>query len=81
LLHLNARADAGDWSIKHGHDVCEQIEQEIVMTLPKLTVFTHLEPIEDSASMSDQQLDRLLPPNQDLHDPPYKDTITNTLQQ
>ena len=49
----------GKWSIHRGHELCEQIEKDIISRLPKITVFTHLEPIEDPVSMDDQELDRL----------------------
>lgn len=48
----------GGWSIKRGHDLCEQIEHALIAQLPKLTVFTHLEPVEDPVSLDDQTLDR-----------------------
>ncbi len=48
----------GSWSIKRGHDLCEQIEHTLIAQLPKLTVFTHLEPVEDPVSLDDQTLDR-----------------------
>jgi divalent metal cation (Fe/Co/Zn/Cd) transporter len=48
----------GDWTVKHGHDLAEQIEQQIRDTLSKSTVFTHLEPKEDIASYADQDLER-----------------------
>ncbi len=49
----------GGWSIKSGHDMCEQIEATIIEKLPMTTVFTHMEPIEDPVSLEDQELDRL----------------------
>jgi divalent metal cation (Fe/Co/Zn/Cd) transporter len=48
----------GLWSIRRGHDICEHIEREIHQQLPMITVFTHLEPIEDPSSQEDQELDR-----------------------
>ncbi len=54
----------GAWTIQHGHDLAEQIEQQISAALPKSTVFTHLEPIEDAASYDDQNLERLTPVEQ-----------------
>jgi cation diffusion facilitator family transporter len=48
----------GGWSVQRGHMLCERIEREIVAALPGSTVFTHLEPLEDSASWADQTLDR-----------------------
>ena len=49
----------GDWTIHRGHELAEQIEQQIRAALPKSTVFTHLEPKEDAASYDDQGLERL----------------------
>jgi cation diffusion facilitator family transporter len=52
----------GDWSVQHGHDLLEQIEDDVRQTVPDSTVFTHLEPIEDPASFQDEGLERLPPP-------------------
>ena len=54
----------GDWTVQHGHDLAEQIEQQIRAALPKTTVFTHLEPKEDAVSYEDQELERLSPSEQ-----------------
>lgn len=48
----------GDWSVQKGHALCERIERDIIAMLPKSTVFTHLESIEDPLSWGDQGLDR-----------------------
>jgi cation diffusion facilitator family transporter len=50
----------GTWNIHQGHDFSEKIENEIRMLFPDspTTVFTHLEPIEDPASMLDISIDR-----------------------
>lgn len=48
----------GSWTVKQGHDLCEEIELAIVRSMPGTYVFTHLEPIEDPISWKDQQLDR-----------------------
>lgn len=48
----------GGWNVKHGHDVCEEIELAISNTLPDTNVTTHLEPLEDPAAWADQELDR-----------------------
>jgi cation diffusion facilitator family transporter len=48
----------GEWTVQHGHSLCEQIEHDLIEVLPKTTVFTHLEPLEDPASWADQGLDR-----------------------
>lgn len=48
----------GEWSVQRGHDLLEQIEARLREALPHVSVFTHLEPIEDPASFLDQHLDR-----------------------
>jgi divalent metal cation (Fe/Co/Zn/Cd) transporter len=50
----------GDWTVKQGHDLCEEIELAIGRSIPGTYVFTHLEPLEDPASWEDQQLDRFI---------------------
>ena len=44
----------GTWSVKQAHELAEQIESEIQVKLPKVMVFTHVEPIEDPASWQDR---------------------------
>jgi divalent metal cation (Fe/Co/Zn/Cd) transporter len=46
------------WSVQRGHDLAEQVEARLRQTLRYATVFTHLEPLEDSASFADIELDR-----------------------
>ena len=48
----------GDWSVKRGHDLCEELEQSLMHALPGAHVMTHLEPIEDPVSWKDASLDR-----------------------
>ena len=48
----------GEWTIQRGHDLCEQVEQEIVDALPGTNVITHMEPLEDPKSWTDLELDR-----------------------
>lgn len=48
----------GEWSVQRGHDLLEQIEDEIRAAVPNGTVFTHLEPLEDPVSWQDVRLDR-----------------------
>lgn len=48
----------GDWSVQRGHDLAERVEQELRAALGNVTVFTHLEPLEDPASFADTGLDR-----------------------
>lgn len=46
----------GDWTVQRGHHLLEQIEADLHKELPNLTVFTHLESIEDPASWDDEPL-------------------------
>lgn len=48
----------GGWTVTHGHDLLEKIENEVRAAVPNVTVFTHLEPIEDPKSFHDIKLDR-----------------------
>jgi cation diffusion facilitator family transporter len=49
----------GQWTVQEGHDTAEKIEKDIrdLFDAP-VTVFTHLEPIEDPVSMHDIGIDR-----------------------
>lgn len=48
----------GEWSVQQGHDWLERIEHDIRLAVPGAHVMTHLEPIEDPLSLSDEGLDR-----------------------
>jgi cation diffusion facilitator family transporter len=48
----------GEWTVQKGHDLLEQIEENIRAAIPNSTVFTHLEPIEDPLSWQDTELSR-----------------------
>jgi cation diffusion facilitator family transporter len=50
----------GHWTVQYGHDWAERIEHDIHKALPFTHITTHVEPIEDPASMNDQGLDRSL---------------------
>ncbi|WP_242340463.1 MULTISPECIES: cation diffusion facilitator family transporter [unclassified Anaeromyxobacter] len=52
----------GAWTVQRGHALLEEIERDLRAAIPNLTVTTHLEPIEDSVSFEDQELDRSAPP-------------------
>ena len=52
----------GQWTVQIGHDWAERIETDICKALPHTHVTTHLEPMEDPASMNDQDLDRIPQP-------------------
>lgn len=48
----------GAWTVHRGHDLLEDLERELRARLRRLTVLTHLEPIEDKSSWDDTGLDR-----------------------
>ena len=48
----------GEWTIQRGHELVERLEKDIRDALPRTTVLTHLEPIDDPASHEDITLDR-----------------------
>lgn len=48
----------GRWTVQQGHDVLEELEQVLDQRIPRLTVYTHMEPIEDPASHRDLELER-----------------------
>jgi len=53
----------GIWTVQRGHRLLESIEADICHALPRFTVFTHLESLNDSASWDDTSLDRTeIPP-------------------
>lgn len=54
----------GEWSVQQGHDILEQIESQVRALISNVTVFTHLEPLEDPLSWSDQELDRVPEPDE-----------------
>jgi cation diffusion facilitator family transporter len=51
----------GSWTVQQGHDLLEEIEDDVRRRLPEASVFTHLEPVEDPRSWSDEALDRRAP--------------------
>ncbi len=48
----------GEWTVRRGHELLEDIERAIAAMLPDTSVFTHLEALEDPASWEDDRLDR-----------------------
>jgi cation diffusion facilitator family transporter len=48
----------GEWSVQRGHDLLEEIEEQIRDRVPNSTIFTHLEPLEDPVSFADTHLER-----------------------
>jgi cation diffusion facilitator family transporter len=53
------------WTVQRGHRLLEDIEADIRRALPSITVFTHLEPINDPASWDDTNLDRVNPESEE----------------
>jgi cation diffusion facilitator family transporter len=48
----------GKWTVHQGHSLLEQIERDIRTALLNVTVFTHLESLDDPTSWQDTALDR-----------------------
>jgi cation diffusion facilitator family transporter len=48
----------GTWTVHRGHRLLEQIEADVRQKVPNVTMFTHLESLEDPASWEDVSLDR-----------------------
>jgi hypothetical protein len=44
--------------VHRGHELLERIEADIGRAVPNVTIFTHLESLEDPSSWDDQTLDR-----------------------
>lgn len=47
----------GDWTVKRGHDLLEQVETAICEALPDTVVHTHMEPREDPRAYEDYAYD------------------------
>ena len=48
----------GHWTVQRGHQLLERIEADIRRALPSVTVFTHLESLDDPSSWQDTTIDR-----------------------
>jgi cation diffusion facilitator family transporter len=48
----------GNWSVKKGHMVAEQVETRVMENVSNTNIVTHVEPIEDPISMKDASLNR-----------------------
>jgi cation diffusion facilitator family transporter len=53
----------GKWTVQRGHRLLESIEADIRHAMPSVTVFTHLESLNDPASWDDTNLDRTETPS------------------
>ena len=50
----------GEWTVKKGHDYADDVEETIISIFDEpVTVSTHIEPVEDPASMRDIGIDRI----------------------
>ncbi len=48
----------GDWSVQRGHTLLEAIERDLRQAVAPVSVFTHLEPVDDPVSWEDIELHR-----------------------
>lgn len=48
----------GDWTVRQGHQLAEQVENQVIQAIPNANMVTHVEPIEDPISMQDAGIDR-----------------------
>jgi len=48
----------GDWTVRKGHLLAEQVETQVVETIKNANIVTHIEPIDDPLSMADANIDR-----------------------
>jgi cation diffusion facilitator family transporter len=56
----------GKWTVQRGHRLLESIEADIRNVLQGVTVFTHLESLNDPASWDDTDLDRAEIPSKEI---------------
>ena len=50
----------GDWTVRKGHQIAEEVESEVMKAIPHSNIATHVEPIEDPISLQDGNLDRIV---------------------
>jgi divalent metal cation (Fe/Co/Zn/Cd) transporter len=48
----------GAWSVQDGHSLLEDIDRDVRAALEPISVFTHLEPLEDPRSWDDIAINR-----------------------
>jgi cation diffusion facilitator family transporter len=51
----------GDWSVRRGHDLLEEVQREVEQCLPDLRVMVHLEPREDPRAYGDYEVEVPIP--------------------
>jgi cation diffusion facilitator family transporter len=66
----------GAWTVQRGHQLLERIEADIRAAIPSVTVFTHLESLDDPTSWQDAQLDRVAEEALAEHTPAETRSIT-----
>ena len=73
----------GSWTVQRGHQMLERLEADLRHELPNVTVFTHLESLNDPASWHDTALDRVDAPSisfsADDHKPSHLEETSGTL--
>ena len=47
-----------EWTVKHAHQIAEEVEARIGALVPNASLFSHIEPISDPRSYDDMGLDR-----------------------
>jgi cation diffusion facilitator family transporter len=67
----------GIWTVQSGHQLLENIEADIRQAIPGITVFTHLESVNDPASWEDTSLDRKEIPPHDIKAKPRQKPAAN----
>jgi cation diffusion facilitator family transporter len=48
----------GDWTVRKGHTLAEQVEMQVLKTVSNANIVTHIEPVEDPLSMEDANITR-----------------------
>ncbi len=48
----------GNWSVRKGHLLAEQVERQVIETISNANIVTHIEPVEDQLSLEDASIDR-----------------------
>lgn len=54
----------GNWSVRKGHALADEIEREVQTRLPGASMITHIEPIDDPRSYQDVDLDQATSPDE-----------------
>jgi cation diffusion facilitator family transporter len=57
----------GSWTVQRGHELLERVEADVRRAVPNVTVFTHLESLDDPAAWQDTQLERAEAAREEQH--------------